>query len=150
MAIMIGTYDGHKRIVMAYYPDENVYRLYKKEASPIKRIYKISNNRIAQLVSVQGYKSEIKLLVVINISDQLIDRVILLEEHESADYGAYISQDWFLERFKKKSAEKPISINKIREEKDNDVVIVTGATISSAAVVYGVNLCIDHYQSMTK
>lgn len=150
--ICVCMYDEEKMIIHTHYPNASVYRIHKAETNNIVRLYKIiEDNRVskvAQVVQAFGYKSKIELLVIIDTTVMRVDRVLILEEHESENYGEYIREEWFLERFEGKGVLLPIHISKIRAEKDNEVVIVTGATISSAAVVHGVNLCLENYQSM--
>ncbi len=149
IAVLVYAHDHEKQSMHAYYPDAFIFRIHKSETDRIYRVYQIFEDhkvsRVGQIVNVNGYKSDIELLVIIDTRNNTVERVILLKEHESEDYGEYIRQNWYLKRFHGKTADMLLDIAKIREEKENDVVIVTGATISSAAVVYGVNLCIENY-----
>lgn len=152
LVLLFFVYDD-KNNVDAYYSDDDlIIRLHNRETDQIHRVYEVivgqRVSKVAQMVSVSGYKSEIELLVIIDIISNTVEKVVLLEEHESDDYGAYIQEDWFLERFFGKDVKSPLNLVKVRAESENDVVIVTGATISSAAVVHGVNLCIENYNEM--
>lgn len=147
------TYDNKKSIISNAYTDHFIFRIMKTESSNIQRVYKVTSEqsvKIAQIVSVSGYKSIIELLVIIDVSKNTVEDVQVIAQHETHDYGAAITEDWFLERLVKKDVRVPLRIVKMRQESPNDVVAVTGATVSSAAVVYGVNLCMDNYVTMMK
>ncbi len=153
IAAIILIYDHKKLIVKTAYSDYFTYRTMKAETLNIDRVYRLTNDKgskIAQMVSVDGYKPVIELLVIIDVEENIVEKVQIIAQHESHDYGAAITEDWFLDRFSEKSVRVPLKTVKMRQENSNEIVAVTGATISSAAVVHGVNLCIDNYISMVK
>ncbi|QOR35401.1 FMN-binding protein [Clostridium sp. 'deep sea'] len=119
-----------------------VHRVKKAETSNIIRVYKTKEGSIVQIVHSEGYKSTIELLVAIN--NNYVEKVNILSQHETEDYGGYIKEQWFLNRLCLPITPK-LNLIKINKVNANDVVAVTGATISSQAVVDGVNLCIDNY-----
>ena len=71
--------------------------------------------------------------------------VVILAHNESKDYGEHVTKQWFLDRLKLKTDEL-LNIAILSKEKENDVVAITGATITSQAVVVGVNDCIINYR----
>ena len=119
-----------------------VHRLKTAETNQIIRVYQTQSGSIVQLIHVEGYKSTIELLVEIN--NNKVQKVNILDHHETHDYGGYITEKWFLSRFKLPIKPK-LNLVKINKVNNYDVVAVTGATISSQAVLDGVNLCIDNY-----
>ncbi len=116
-------------------------RIKHAESEQIIRVYHTEEG-IVQIVAVQGYKSVIRLLVAIN--DEHVQNVAILSHNETPDYGGYIVEDWFLARLLL-PVNQQLSLVKVAKKNSNDVVAVTGATISSKAVVTGVNLCIENY-----
>ena len=119
-----------------------VHRVKKAETTNIIRVYRTKEASIVQIVHSEGYKSTIELLVAINNNN--VEKVNILSQHETEDYGGYITEQWSLNRLCLPITAK-LNLIKINKVNANDVVAVTGATISSQAVVDGVNLCIDNY-----
>ena len=111
--------------------------------------YEESNICIEQ-IQVQGYHKEIPIKIEMHIdmeTDQIIS-VEILEHSESSDYGAYIEEEWFLQRFYNNTIDTPFELVPIMAEENHEIVAVTGATISSKAVVTGINKGMEHYMSI--
>jgi Na+-translocating ferredoxin:NAD+ oxidoreductase RnfG subunit len=120
-------------------------RLKSFENNDIFRVYKANSGEIIQLVRKRGYVKNIVFLSV--IKDSKIINVRIITNNESEDYGKYIENEWFLDRLKL-SIKNRLEIVKIVKEKENEVVAVTGATISSQAMVDGINDCINNYKEI--
>ena len=60
-----------------------------------------------------------------------------------------INKDWFERRFVGKKVGKKLELVKMAAQKPKEVVAVTGATVSSQAVVKGVNRALHNYQQIT-
>lgn len=151
--VLFFIFDHKKSIVSDNYEDYFTYRMMKAETENIHRVYRLTKeneSKIVQIVAVNGYKSMIEMLVTIDVQKDLVEGVQIVDQHESHDYGAAITEDWFLDRLSQKDVRISLKTVKMRQENSNEIVAVTGATISSAAVVYGVNLCMENYSSMVK
>ena len=82
-------------------------------------------------VTTRGYSGEIKLKVGLNLEGR-ITGVKILESNETPGLGARIKGQKFLEQFKGKGSDKLY----LRKKKPSgEIDSITGATISSAAVV---------------
>jgi Na+-translocating ferredoxin:NAD+ oxidoreductase RnfG subunit len=90
-----------------------------------------------------GYKDFIYYMVEIDNINVRIENVRLIDEHETEDYGGYIREGWFLERFKNMPLSHPSEIVKIHQEKNYEIVAITGATITSQSASEAVNLAIE-------
>jgi uncharacterized protein with FMN-binding domain len=128
--------DGYKA-----YADESANRLKEYEAGEVIRFY-VSENSVTQIVHTKGYHEN--LIFKVTISNDQISHFEILSQEETEDYGGYITKAWFAKRLLL-SCDEHLEIVKLAKEKANEVVAVTGATISSTAVVVGVNTCIDNY-----
>lgn len=120
------------------YENKNIYGVYK--------VIDDKTEELIQLVKVKGYVDEIKIMVTINCKTEKIRHIQVLEHKESKDYGGLLTEEWFLERFKEKSVATPLKMVKMSSKEENEIVAITGATITSETVIKGVNLCMDNYQ----
>lgn len=110
----------------------------------VKRAYEVDGQVKVFVVSCVGYNGPIDVLTAID-DDELLG-IEILEHEESLDYAEHIEEDWFLERFKNIVIEKYLNLVVLDKEKPEDIVQVTGATVSSQAVVNAVNAAIGAYQ----
>ncbi len=108
------------------------------------------NRTIIQIVNEKGFKDTIKLLVIIDTGQDIVEEVKVLEHHESEDYGAYLSEEWFLDRFGGKSTDRQLALVKISARSPEEVVAITGATCSSRAVLDTVNICMANYNRIKR
>lgn len=97
-----------------------------------------SGNTLGWCVNVtpNGYGGQIDLMVGID-KDKTLLGIKVVSNSETAGLGAKCTNDDFAGQFHGK--EMPISVIKSGTPKDNEIVAITGATITSRAVVQGVN-----------
>lgn len=87
-------------------------------------------------VTPSGYGGEIDLMVGID-ADMKISGIKVVSNSETAGLGAKCTEESFSGQFAGKSA--PISVIKNGSAADNEIVAITGATVTSKAVTEGVN-----------
>jgi Na+-translocating ferredoxin:NAD+ oxidoreductase RnfG subunit len=116
-------------------------RIKSYEAGEIVRVY-IDDQKMIQIVDTTAYHEHMIFTVVIE-AGQIVD-VSVISHNETVGYGDYIEKDWFQERLLL-ATDKPLEVVKLSKEKSNEVVAITGATITSRKMVEGVNDCIDNY-----
>lgn len=110
---------------------EQMY-IYEEENASIYRAYDREGLFIGYLISTQsmGYGGFIQVLTA--IVDEKVYAVEIVDiGHETPGLGTQITQDAFLEQFIQK--------------KESEVQAITGATISSNAVIEAVNTAMDLY-----
>lgn len=112
----------------------------------IKRAYEIDGQVRAFVVSCVGYNGPIDVLVAMDSEDDKLMGIEILEHEETLDYAGHIEEDWFLDRFKNIVIDKYLNLVVLDKENPEDIVQVTGATVSSQAVVNAVNAAIGAYQ----
>jgi electron transport complex protein RnfG len=83
-----------------------------------------------------GYGGEIDLMVGIS-SDMKVSGIKVVSNSETAGLGAKCTDTEFSGQFTGKTA--PVSVIKNGMPKDDEIVAITGATVTSAAVTKGVN-----------
>jgi Na+-translocating ferredoxin:NAD+ oxidoreductase RnfG subunit len=105
-----------------------------------------SARAVVQEALVQGFNDVIRVLVMIDATTGITEKVQVLEHYETEDYGGYVTEDWFLGRFAGKDTGIRLRLKKKAAEGQEDIVAITGATYTSQAVVDAVNLCLDNYR----
>lgn len=145
--------------VKAFYPSARKIKLMKDIGDDmfisvnfpgIKRAYEVDGELKAFVSTCIGYNGPIDVLVAIDSSTDKLLGIEILEHEESPIYARYIEYDWFLERFKDLGINKYLNLVILEKENPEDVIQVTGATISSQAVVNAVNAAIGAYQYKMK
>ncbi|MGM5482628.1 MAG: RnfABCDGE type electron transport complex subunit G [Nanobdellota archaeon] len=116
------------------FPEMAYSKIKDTKVSQIETMYEVynrQNNLLGHAVvsSAYGYQSEIKLLVGFREKNK-IDSVIILEQAETAGIGDKITKKGFMEQFNDLN-KKQANLKK----KGGEVDSITGATISSKAVV---------------
>jgi len=98
-----------------------------------------------------GYQGIIKMMIGISPDMQTLTGIIILENLETPGLGAKITSDEFRSQFKNLSVQEPVEyiLNK-PPEKPNQIQAITGATISSRAVVNILNKAVSRVESKIK
>lgn len=141
--------------VKEFYPEAKSINLVKDIADDmyislhfpaVKRAYEVDGTVKAYVVSCVGYNGPIDLLAAMNSEEDTLIGIKILEHEESMDYAGHIEEDWFLNRFKNTLVSKYLNLVVLDKENPEDIIQVTGATVSSQAVVNAVNSAIGAYQ----
>lgn len=120
--------------------DDDEKRIKDLEDDNILRVYDLDDGTYNVVSKAMGYEEMIFINVILEVDD--VREVNILYEKESEGYGDYIEEPWFLDRFRISGYEE-LELTKYHKEKDNEVVAVTGATISSRAVLEAVNMSLS-------
>ncbi|MEE8638325.1 MAG: RnfABCDGE type electron transport complex subunit G [Candidatus Margulisiibacteriota bacterium] len=100
----------------------------------------------AILCKGNGYQGEIKLMVGVNADFTKFTGLTILEQVETPGLGAKIAERKFFKQFKDLATKPPIAYVKGRPpEKPNQIQAITGATISSRAVVNIINKTVKEW-----
>lgn len=132
--------------VIDQYDHEHTKRLKMFETASMLRVYKLNNEETGFIVAQDGYEEEI--LVYARLDENEVREIEILYEVESEKYGEYVDERWFLDRLLL-PINKTLVTTKYKKEMDNEVIAITGATITSDAVVLAVNQCIEMKNDLT-
>ena len=116
-------YSGADKIITAVVIAQN-------SGEPVGVIYKVAPG---------GYGGKVETLVGFDIASQKITGIKILTQSETPGLGANSVKPWFAARFAGKSAAQPLKIVKTETSSDQEVQAITAATITSTAVVKGIN-----------
>ncbi|NLX62407.1 MAG: FMN-binding protein [Tissierellia bacterium] len=143
-----------EKLVRSFYPHAKDIKLIKDIADDmyislnfpaVKRAYEVDGKVKAYVSSCVGYVGPIDVLVAIDGQNHELIGIEILRHEETPRYAEYIEEDWFLERFKNIIVDKYLNLVVLDKENPEDIVQVTGATISSQAIVNAVNAAIGAY-----
>jgi Na+-translocating ferredoxin:NAD+ oxidoreductase RnfG subunit len=140
-------------MVKDYYPEANEVNLVENISNDIfislnfpgvLRAYEIDGDVKAFISTCVGYNGPVDVLTALDSSGE-IKKIKILQHEETLDYAEHIESDWFLERFSNIVGDKFLNLVVLDKEKPEDIIQVTGATISSKAVVNAVNASLGAY-----
>lgn len=91
------------------------------------------------IVAPTGYAGEIRSLVAFEKSDGKLTGMKVLQQSETPGLGANCAKHDFCDHFKNKDSKNELVVVKTLSGKDNEIQAITASTITSKAVVNGVN-----------
>ncbi|MBN2057841.1 MAG: RnfABCDGE type electron transport complex subunit G [Candidatus Saganbacteria bacterium] len=101
----------------------------------------------AILCQGNGYQGVIKMMVGVNADFSKFTGMIVLEQVETPGLGAKIAEGAFTAQFKGLASKPPIEyVKSAKPSKLNQIEAITGATISSRAVVNIINKTVQQWQ----
>ncbi len=106
------------------------------------------NGFYVQKVQSYGYNMEVPIVieVKINMKTNQLSEVQVISHEETEDYGGYVTEEWFLNRFIGKAVKDSLQLVKIMPKEENEVVAITGATKTSQGFLNGVNIAMENYK----
>lgn len=123
-------------------PEGKKYEKLKINEMEVFEVFDENNNSVGYAVVHQGngFQGTIKLIFGIDKKLEKIKAIEILEQVETPGLGSLITQDDFKNRFKNLNTQPSIQLIKGKKPiNNNEVQAITGATISSKAVVRIVN-----------
>lgn len=137
--------------IFAVLPDTDSY---KKETHGELEIFRSFNkdkkpNGIAFIASGTGYQGVIKVIVGVTSGLSEIKGIKILKDEETPGLGARINEKRFNKQFIGLKTGSKIEVVK-EEPKDNQIQAITGATVSSEAVVSIVNENLNRVKEILK
>lgn len=103
-------------------------------------------NGFIYTVTPNGYSGKITLMVGIEHPSGIITGVKILEQTETPGLGAKCTNPSFLKQFADKSIHQELIVSK-KASKESEIQALTASTITSNAIVKGINTARMHYLS---
>lgn len=100
------------------------------------------------VVSPVGYRAPINTMVVIDAEKNEIAGIKVMQQDETPGWGEWLAETWFTDRFKGKNVNKYLQRAILEAEEDNEIVQITSATVSTQAVLNGVNSAMGIYREV--
>ncbi|NBI05739.1 RnfABCDGE type electron transport complex subunit G [Senegalia massiliensis] len=125
-----------------------------KDNSDILEVYRGMNNKDELLgyaikTSSSGYGGDVEVITGIS-NDGIITGMNVVSHQETPGLGANATGEEFQNQFKEMPIEKDIIVVKSEPQNEDEVQALTGATITSDAVVKGVNSARNLYNNNLK
>jgi len=130
-------YEKRFKDILDEYDDNYTERLKNYEDESVLRCYDLGDS-IGFIAISKGYEEEI--VIFAEFSLEKLDDVRILYQNESQDHGDLVTEEWFLKRLNL-PYDKELKIVRNKKENANEVIAITGATITSDAVVEAINEC---------
>ena len=161
VAFVAGAHEGTKEIIAAkreadtkaaykqVFPDLGDLAKEKAPGDIVTDIQKSSKggkaNGYIYTVEPQGYGGKVQIMVGFDTAKNAITGIKVLSHSETPGLGAKSTEPAWQAQFKGKSLKDALVVTKQDPTKENDVRAITAATITSRAVVTGINAARDHY-----
>lgn len=117
----------------------------------VDKMFKITANkeeRYGFVVSPVGYRAPINMMVVIDAKKNYVMGIKIMQQDETPGYGEWLAETWFTNRFKEKSVDKYLERAILEAENSNEIVQITSATVTTQAVLNGVNAAMGIYREV--
>lgn len=108
----------------------------EKKGQPVGVIYKVVS---------QGYSGSIDILLAFDIASQKLTGVKILKQTETPGLGANAEKPKFTEQFIQKNAKEELTVVKEKAKGASEIEAITASTITSKAVVLGINTAREHF-----
>ena len=122
--------------------------LTKERAAKFPAVAKVyrKDDLYAFIVKPVAYNGPVTLALVIdsNSGENLGLRIV--EHNETPHYVRDMENDWFTGRFAHKQASEYLKLARLQARADNEIVAITGATVTSEGIINGVNAAFGVYQ----
>ncbi len=112
----------------------------------IKNAYQSNGKIVGFLAKPIGYIGEISIMIALDGDKGIVSGINIISHNDTPDYADHIQEGWFTERFRDKNLSEYLNLVTLDANEPNDIIQVTGATITSQAVVNGVNSAIGAWQ----
>ncbi len=139
-----------KRAIFAVHPNASDYDVIEKEVTVGKKTknLKIFKGKDADgelvghafIAAGPGFSAVIRIMVGLNIDEKSLTGIKVTEHLETPGLGTKIEESFFKDQFQGLAIEPKIEYLKNKKpEKPNQIQAITGATISSRAIVEAIN-----------
>lgn len=100
------------------------------------------------LVSPIGYRAPINIMVAIDGEKDEIAGIKVLQQDETPGWGEWLAETWFTDRFKGKGVDIYLERAVLEAKAPNEIIQITSATVTTQAVLNGVNAAMGAYREL--
>ena len=111
----------------------------------VDKVFK-SGDLYAFIVSPVAYNGPIKIALVIDGQKDENIGLRIVEHVETPHYVRDMESAWFVGRFAEKSVHEYMTLVRLRANCENEIVAITGATVTTEGVINGVNAAFGVYR----
>ena len=119
----------------------------RKEKFPsVKKVYQTPGNDFIFISQPVAYNGPITLAVAIDGQTSNTIGIQIVKHHETDHYVRDMQNNWFTDRFRSKPVGQYLDVVHLEAQKENEIIIITGATVTTQGIVNGVNAALGVYQ----
>ena len=118
---------------------------WQEKFKAVEKIYQTEAGDWAVISRPIGYNGPITLAVTVDHEQNATSGLLIVENNETRHYVRGMEENWFTSRFVGKAAGRPLRVVKLEAFDPAEIVAITGATVSTQAVVNGVNAVLGLY-----
>lgn len=119
------------------------------EYTDITSVYLTDDEQYLFLTEPMGYNDLMSLALVIDGNSDTTVGMRIIAHTETEHYVRDMESAWFVDRFADKSVTQDLVSVHLEAESDNEIIIITGATVTTDGVINGVNSAFDAYKEYT-
>lgn len=113
----------------------------------VKKAYKLPDGNYAFVSQPVAYSGPLTVVAVIDAASNQSVGIRIVEQAEHVEYVRdYDTASWFTDRFAGKDATRYLEVVKLDATAQDQIVAITGATVTAQAVVNGVNAVFGVYK----
>ncbi len=125
-----------KESLAVVYEADSYKELDVEKPDTVKAVYKADDGYVFQILSPGGYGGDIEFLIGVD-KDHNITGFAPLNHSESAGFGQQMEEDFFKEGMVGVNMDQEVKASEAGGE--NEIVGITGATISTTTILRGIN-----------
>ena len=140
--------DAFLQIAEAEFSEDISEKLKELASESIVKAYR-AGAQYGFVVAAKGRNAAIWMAVV--IENKLITGARIYKQEETPHYVRdYADSAWFMDRFANKSTDLTLKLVKLEVEAPEDIVAISGATVTTQAVIDGINDAMAAYNALTE
>lgn len=112
----------------------------------VKKVLTTPKGDYAFISKPVAYNGPINLAIGIKKETGTIIGMRIVEHMETEHYVRDMDNSWFTDRFAGKSVDSYLKLVHLEASKDNEVIIITGATVTTEGITNGVNACMGVFR----
>ncbi|HPT69427.1 MAG TPA: FMN-binding protein, partial [Syntrophomonas sp.] len=112
----------------------------------VKKVFTTPEGDYAFISKPVAYNGPVNLAVVIDRETGTTVGMKIVEHMETEHYVRDMSNSWFTERFAGKQTDPYLELVHLEAKRDNQIIIITGATVTTEGITNGVNACLGVYK----
>lgn len=116
----------------------------------VKKVFTTPEGDYAFITKPVAYNGPVTLALVIDQDTEATMGMRIVEHMETEHYVRDMGNSWFTDRFAGKSVNNYLQMAHLEATRDNEIIIITGATVTTEAITNGVNACLGVFKEISR
>lgn len=118
----------------------------KEKFKAVKKVFTTPEGDYAFISKPVAYNGPVTLAVVIDRKTGTTVGMKIIEHMETEHYVRDMNNNWFTERYAGKKIDPYLQLVHLEAVRDNQIIAITGATVTTEGITNGVNACLGIYK----